>query len=361
MATIQEMLKVAGTIPEAEKFARKLIEEKGPEFLLDLALLLSIQGKFDESEKATEEALKNNPNDMRAKFNLGWHRLRNGKLLEGFKLLNEGRIFDSFGNKPLNTSKPIWDGKSGNNILFSCEGGFGDQIIFVRFAKDIADLGYKVIVSCSAELMDLFSCLNVSAIVDSRVCTNVYHDYWIPSFGFPVIMGYEYSDIDGKPYIKPADDKVKKFSKIIKTYKPLKIGIKWSGNDQFEHQQFRKFPPDLLFDIIRHDNIEVYSLQHDEEAPNDFIDLSPFLKDWSDTAGAIANMDLIISSCTGVAHLSAAMGKQTLIIVPIMPYFIWSKRGNRSPWYDSVKLFRQTKFEKWDDVFIRIKEYLLKM
>jgi hypothetical protein len=357
MATIQEMLKIAGTVQEAEKFARNLIKIKGPEYLLDLSLLLSIQGKFDESKDAIKKALENNPNDVRAKFNLGWHFLRDGKLLEGFKLLNEGRIFDSFGNRPLNTDKPIWDGSSGHHLLFSCEGGFGDQIIFVRFAKEIADLGYKVVISCSTELMDLFSGFDIP-VVDSRVCTNVYHDYWIPSFGLPVIMKYEYDDINGKPYINPKDDKVKKFSKIIKTKKPLKVGIKWSGNEQFEHQQFRRFPPDLLFNILRNDNIEVYSLQYDEDAPDDFIDLSPFLKDWSDTAGVIANMDIIISSCTGVAHLSAAMGKPTLIIVPIMPYFIWANRGDKSPWYDSVTLFRQTKFEEWNDVFDKISYYL---
>jgi sulfotransferase len=107
----------------------------------------------------------------------------------------------------------------------------------------------------------------------------------------------------------------------------------------------------------------VYSLQRDSDIrdlPESVVDLQNQIVTWDDTAAAIANLDLVITSCTSVAHLAAAMGKETWIIVPILPYHVWALPGERSPWYDSVRLFRQEVFGNWDAPLQKVKAELLK-
>ena len=87
-----------------------------------------------------------------------------------------------------------------------------------------------------------------------------------------------------------------------------------------------------------------------ENLPEEIVDLGPHLKTWDDTCAVLSQMNLVISSCTSVAHLSAALGKPTWVIVPALPYFIWAMPGRTSPWYESVTLFRQEKFGDWSSV-----------
>jgi len=88
------------------------------------------------------------------------------------------------------------------------------------------------------------------------------------------------------------------------------------------------------------------------------IDMRYEMKTWKDTAEIIASMDLVISSCTSIAHLSAAMGKETWVISPILPYYIWALPIDTSPWYKNVKLYRQTQYGNWDNPFERIEKDL---
>ena len=97
--------------------------------------------------------------------------------------------------------------------------------------------------------------------------------------------------------------------------------------------------------------VTLYSLQRDQDliANLPFQDLKDDMQSWEDTASIVAGLDLVITSCTSVAHLSAALGVETWIIVPVLPYYLWAVPGNKSAWYDSVKLFRQTKYGDWSE------------
>lgn len=363
MATINEMLKIAGTIENAEKMARKFVKEQGPNFLMDLQLLLSIQGKFDEAFEINNRALKEIPDDLRVKHNRGWFLLRNGEFKKAFEMTNQGRLINTWGNAPIETSKPYWNGETGHRVLVNFEAGFGDQIIFTRFIKTIKEKGCKPIICCAAELMELFSCIDeADAIIQSGADRYIYFDSWFPSMGLPIILNTEEKDLESGSYLKADSEHIQKFKEVIKT-KRLKVGIAWMGNPQFEHEQFRKFSPELMFDAVQQDGIKVHSLQigADVDPPEDVIDLKYLIKTWSDTAGAIANLDLIITSCTSIAHLAAAMGKPTWVITPILPYWIWAKDGDKTPWYDSVKIYRQEKFNEWEHPFEKIRNQIKKM
>jgi hypothetical protein len=143
----------------------------------------------------------------------------------------------------------------------------------------------------------------------------------------------------------------------------LKIGIRWSGNPEFEHEQHRRFPPELMIALSEIPNTSFYSLQRDENCIDGlpFSDMRGQMKTWDDTSNIIADLDLVITSCTSIAHLAGAMGIPTWIVVPIMPYYTWVFPGNTSSWYNSVKLFRQEKYGKWDEPFLKIREELTKL
>ena len=129
--------------------------------LIDLQLEAGIRGDFEKGWEIAQALEKAKPEDDRAAFNRGWYLLRQGQLLEGMKLMDRGRSENVFGN-PSQSSTPKWDGISKGDVLLQLEGGLGDQIQQVRFAKNIANRGSRVIVSCSAELAPLFK--NVTGV-----------------------------------------------------------------------------------------------------------------------------------------------------------------------------------------------------
>ncbi len=316
--------------------------------LLDEAVNYALMGDFINAENLINMQLELEPDDNRAKFNKGWYELAKGNLNKGMRLLACGREENVFGNlSPSNM--PLWLGQDlkDKTVLLNLEGGLGDQICNARFAKNINKLGAKVIARGSAELAkSLLQIPSIIAYVDNEVGCSIYHDYWIPSMSAALLLGLEYSDLDNSPYLpsihKEPDNK-------------LRVGIRWAGNPEFEHEQYRRFDPTPLFELP---GVDLISLQRDSDIiPPDYID-QPNLDTWENTIEVINSLDIIITSCTSIAHMAAAMGKITWIIVPILPYYIWAIPGEHSPWYKSVRLFRQTKKGEWDNVFKKIKQEL---
>ena len=131
--------------------------------------------------------------------------------------------------------------------------------------------------------------------------------------------------------------------------------FKWSGNPQFEHEQHRLFPKEMMLDLAKDKRLKAWSLQ------KEFDDSGlPRLgmADFAQTASELSKIDLVITSCSSTAHLSGALGKETWVIVPTLPYYTWALPGDTSPWYDSVKLFRQTEYGSWEEPFERIRNEL---
>ena len=315
---------------------------------LDKALQHCINGEPDKSE----EILRTMPEDPRALFNLGWHDMRHGLLNKGFEGMNIGRQIEVFGNKHLPgvIPRPNED-ISGKHVILKCEGGFGDEIINFRFAKNYRDRGAIVTVAAHSALVPLFAREGyTTAVIQAVENMGVYYDYWVPAMSAAYCLGMEFDDLDGSPYLTRPE--VKKGDKF-------RVGLKWSGNPEFEHEQHRVFPHEQLFDAVKGHDIEYVSLQRDEgsEFRPDWVK-KVHLHQWTDTVNEIAKCDLVITSCTSIAHCSAALGVETWIVVPIMPYYVWALPGDKSPWYDSVKLFRQEKYGEWDAPFNNVKAEL---
>jgi len=318
---------------------------------LDLQLAASTMGDFSEGWRIAKKIEAEEPNNHRAAFNRGWYYLRQGQIQKGYQLMDRGRLANVFGNQTPSLPTPQWDGKSKGTVLLYLEGGLGDQIHQVRYAKYIAERGCKVVVSCTGALVKLFAKVGgVSAVVQHESMSGVFHDHWVAGMSAVVPLGFELDDLNGAPYItKPVAIKGRK----------KRIGLRWQGNSTFEHEHHKKFPHELMFDAVKDVDCEFISLQRDEgsEFTPPWVN-QVSLDSWEDTQNAVASCDLVISSCTSVSHLSAAMGVETWVITPIMPYFLYALDGDKTPYYDSMRLFRQEVFEDWSHPFSQIKKIL---
>jgi hypothetical protein len=318
---------------------------------LDLQVAAGKMGDFAEGWRLSEKLNAERPNDHRAAYNRSWYLLKQGQIGEGYKQMDRGRYCGIIGERRPETPAPEWDGKTKGTILLYCDHGLGDQIHQVRYARDLVARGNKVVVCCSGQLAGLFSGIEgVSAVVQVGAEFGVFHDFWCYGMTAPNYLGYEMSDLRGDPYIaKPTTIKGRK----------KRIGIRWQGNSKFEDDHNKRFPYELLFKAIKDADAEFISLQRDEgaDACPTWVKQVP-LNTWADTQAAVASCDLVISSCTSVSHLAAAMGVETWVVIPVMGYYLYALDGDKTPYYDTMTLFRQEVFGEWEAPFEKIKERL---
>jgi hypothetical protein len=318
------------------------------------------------SDKIVGPDGKHNPETwIRHSFNRGWFLLQQGDYQKGCQLLENGRFISVYGSGPLKTDKPIFNPEQhsiqGKSIIISLEGGYGDEIIHARFATSFKDQGAsKVYLAAAPEMVSVFSRIpGVDGVILRDAAHTVQHDYWVPGFSAGWVAGHTFSNFPGKPYMSPNQHSVDIWKNLINSDK-VKIGIRWAGNPKFEHQQFRKFPETFMTNLAKYKDVQVYSLQRDHnviQLPEGVTDLQHFLLSWEDTMACIANLDIVITSCTSIAHIAAAMGKETWVCPPILPYHTWaygSPQNNKSPYYDCVTLFRQEEAGKWNPTFQKL-------
>jgi hypothetical protein len=318
---------------------------------LDLQLAASTVGDFAEGWRLAQKLEAEEPNNYRAAYNRGWYYLRQGQIQKGYQLLDQGRRVNVFGNARPDVPTQPWDGKTKGTVMLYLEGGLGDQIHQIRYAKLIAERGCKVVVSCTGPLACLFQDVEgVSAIVQHEATFGIYHDFWVAGMSAVVPLGLELQDLSGAPYLpKPMTIKGRK----------KRIGLRWQGNSKFEAEHHKKFPYELMFDAVKDADAEFISLQRDEgaDACPPWVKQVP-LNSWEETRAAAASCDLVISACTSVSHLAAAMGIETWVVTPVMPYFLYAIDGEATPYYDSMRLIRQETFGDWAAPFEKIKERL---
>ena len=342
---------------------------------IDRELKLMLVGEFDEAWKISEElqaigedrvedprGLKNPEMWTRHSFNRGWFMLQQGHYQEGSQLLENGRYLNVYGGGFLKTAAPLWNPSEhpakGKSIILSLEGGFGDEIIHSRFATQFKEKGFKkVYIAASPELMSVFSRIEgVDKVIQRDQAHTVSHDYWLPGFSAGWVLGNNFDTIDKGNYLSVNPESSIIWDSIINSDK-IKVGIRWAGNPKFEHQQFRLFPDKFLTSLNRYKELQLYSFQRDNNVVNlseDIVDLQHLLISWEDTLAALSKMDLVITSCTSIAHAAAAMGKPTWVVVPILPYHTWAwdaPKSTVSPYYSSVTLYRQQKPKEWKGTF----------
>ena len=261
-----------------------------------------------------------------------------------------------------------WNGESLANkkLLILDEQGHGDTIQFSRYIPYIKKEGGEIIFHVKKALIPLLKSIgNIDSFIewtDNTVDSNLF-DYYIPLLSLPYLFKTDISSIPNKtPYLSVVNSN--KFQELI-TPSKINIGIVWAGNTDQKNDKNRSIPLELFSSLFELDNKELqfYSLQKgppekeliDFKHNDSIVDLSNYIDNYEDTAHAILKLDLVVSVCTSVAHLSSALDKATWVLLCHNSDWRWHLNGSDSPWYPSAKLFRQKSLGNWGSVIEELK------
>jgi Flp pilus assembly protein TadD len=353
-----------GRLEEAIASYHRAIElrPKLVEAYSNLGNVLTDQGKIDEAIAAYRIALSLKPDHAEVHCNLGMCLLLQGDYAPGWREY-EWRWKCGDASEPSSRfSQPLWDGGdlAGRTILLHAEQGFGDTIQFIRYARLVANRGGKVIVECQRELIGLLSQLScVGAWVAYGESLPAF-DVHYPLLSLPLAFGTTLESIPsyGERLRVPAD-RVKLGRQLVAGdwSGKWRVGLVWKGSAEHKNDRHRSIPVSLLSALGVAENVRFFSLQKTAgekrvalPAGMEVVDRTAELRDFADTAALIEQLDLVISVDTAVAHLAAAMGKAVWVLLPFSPDWRWQLGRADSPWYPTMRLFRQRRPGAWGDV-----------
>ena len=329
------------------------------------------------------KALALRPNYPTAKHNLALSLLLHGDFKEGWechesRLITKERAHVYRLIHKLFEIIPKWDGKSslaGKYVLLMHEQGFGDSIQFLRYARLVMDMGARVAIHVKNPLYRLFQSFTpeVTLIRESDPLPPCDCAYVLMSL--PYALGtHTVADIPSYPSYLSADSILKatwreKIANLTQSPQHLRVGIVWGGNPEHGNDRHRSIPMSRFKQLLNLPKIEFYSLQKGKplddlkELPPELVvhDLGSDCQDFADTAAAIANLDLVISVDTSVVHLAGALGHPTWVLIPHVPDWRWLTNREDSPWYPSMRLFRQPALSDWDCVLQQVGQELIKL
>ncbi len=278
---------------------------------------------------------------------------------------------------PFQCPHPQWNGENifDQNLLVYTEQGAGDAIQFIRYLPLLKNKCKKIIFICVKELFSLFSTIKEidQILTPGDILLSEFHTY-IPLMSLPRIFGTNLTNIPAKiPYLQvPLINQEKSWQNLMKLdlipQNNVKIGIVWSGSNTHKDNHNRSCSLKDFSPLFSLKNCAFYSLQKEINMTEkeqlkkyNIQDLSLHLSDFGDTAAVISYLDLIITVDTSVAHLAGALGKQVWTLLCYTPDWRWLLENNHTPWYPTMKLFRQNKPKKWLNVLTEVKQELLKL
>ena len=335
----------------------------------NLGNALLAQHRPDEAIAAYREAVRFNPENADAHFNLSMALLLTGNFREGWEKFEwrwrTGRL------RPRPLAQPPWDGSAlhGRTILLHAEAGLGDTLQFIRYAPLVAGHGGRVIVECQPPLKRLLTRMNENIPVFARGEPLPTFDVHCPLLSLPWLLGTTLETIPANiPYLAADPDDVNTWQARLGPDDRLKVGLVWSGDPRkYDPEcrrvdQRRSFPLAIYAPLAPIAGVQFYSLQKGEAAqqarhPPDgmvLVDHTEALHDFADTAALIANLDLVISVDTSVAHLAGALGKPVWLLSRYNGCWRWLTDRSDTPWYPTMRVFRQQTPDGWDDTMSEV-------
>jgi tetratricopeptide (TPR) repeat protein len=303
-----------------------------------------------------------------------------GHAIYGVALLTRGRLEDGWihnefrwleepllGLRP-GFGSPAWDGQEldGKTILLRTEQGYGDAIQFIRYAPLLKTLGANVIFQVGEGFADLargFS--GVDQVLAERTATAF--DYYAHLLSLPRVFRTGVASTPANvPYLTPSTFHREKWQGRLGTGDKLGVGLVWAGSPRHLRDRQRSMSLETLAPIFGIAGVRFVSLQKGAAGPEfasippgtDVIDLGPELQDFSDTAAVIGQLDLVLCVDTAVAHLAGALGKPVWVMLPTPADWRWLEEREDSPWYPTMRLFRQNRRGEWGEVVERVKAAL---
>ena len=345
------------------------IKSKNPqdtELLLEETFSYSALGQNSKSEKLLFDLIKKPlPEEIERKayHNLSGHYFRKEDIHIGLQHFLKAGEVEAYKNREL-PPFPKWDGTviPGQTIIIDSQCGAGDEVIHVRFMKHLQELGMKPIWTTTRR--DIQKLFNYNGF--ETVCVWDKPDLpkdakWVYALALPYYLNLKVEDLGQTPYIKPLPEKETQYS-YLQEDQNYKIGMFWNSGSGFEQAHFRSIDPQPLFDTLSKTSASLYSLQMPDQTPPEGYNVKNFdisNRDFTDTFSLVSQMDLVITSCTSIAHIAAAQGKEVCVFVPIMEYYIWTSSTGKSWWYgNNVHLFKQKKPRNWDEPLKELGEFL---
>jgi Tfp pilus assembly protein PilF len=331
-------------------------------------LALGFKGRYEEAIAAFTRAVHLKPDYAEAHFHRALGLLLMGRLAEGWQAYEWrwARANAKAGRPPL--ALPDWNGEplAGKGIYLYVEQGYGDAIMFARYAPMVAARGGTVLFCVRPALKELLTGLpGVQVGVEGDTGPRCH--YMCALLSLPRIFQTDLASIPADvPYIHAAPERAAKWRARVPRDGRLNVGLVWAGGRDYAGDRQRTIGLAPMLPLLGDPRIRYVSL-HNELREDDarlmaqHLEIMHFgaeLKDFADTAGLISQLDLVISVDSAVAHLAGAMAKPVWILLPSNPDFRWLLGRDDSPWYPTARLFRQPTTGDWPDVIARIREAL---
>ncbi len=367
LVNLAHLLIEADRPDEAEPIARRATEAM-PRLALayyKLGVALERVGRNDEAIAAMERALELDPKiggDVHA--GLGMTLLRSGQLKRGWAEY-EWRFAAKNGRAGMpSLSSPRWDGGAmpRGTLLIQAEQGLGDTIHFARFAPLARErFGGRVVLRCERRLVDLIKTVEGEIEIASNDSPPSAHDVHVPLLSLPHVLGIETVAVQ-PAYLRADPAGGARWAERMREHPRPRVGLSWAGNPDHSADRQRSIDPRLLVPLGQIGGIAWFSLQRGARAlpPFEVIDWSAQL-DLNETAALMAHLDLVISVDTAIAHLAGALGRPVWTMLSFVSDWRWLTARDDTPWYASMRLFRQPARGDWNAVVTRIAEELRRL
>lgn len=322
----------------------------------NLGIVLHVLGRFAEAEASYRRALAIDPGNAEAHANLATTLLHIGRLEEGWAE-NEWRWRKkTFTSPPRSFPQPRWDGSTldGKTLLLHAEQGFGDTLQFVRYASLAAEMGGRIVVECQPQMKRLLDG-GVWELVAQGESLPPF-DVHTPLLSLPLIFKTTLDTIPlAAGYLTADASLAESWRQRLPDRQGLTVGLVWQGNKAQRKDRTRSIPLALLEPLLDATSSRFVSLQKgdgeeqikDTDFAGRIFDPAPDIADFADTAAIIHNLDLVICVDTAVAHLAGALGKPVWVLLEHVPDWRYMQDRADSPWYASMRLFRQKTPDDW--------------
>ena len=369
LSNLGNALTLTGRPDEGEAYCRQALRLK-PDFAdayHNLGITFGARGEIERALVFNAEALRLNPDHVGARNCQAMWRLQMGDFARGWEEY-EWR-WKKPKVKPRDFPQPLWDGSplEGRTILIHTEQGLGDTLQFIRYAPLVKQRGGTVIVECPTALGQLLAgCTGIDRLI-ARGAPLPSFDVHAPLLSLPRVFGTTLANVPANvPYVVADAALVEYWRSELSSVPGLKIGIAWQGNPRFPADCMRSIPLTHFTPLAQVDGVRLFSLQKGtgrEQLPAvasylPVIDLAHRLDEttggFMDTAAVMKNLDLVVTSDTSIAHLAGALGVPVWVALGFGADWRFLMGREDSPWYPTMRLFRQTRMGDWDGVFERI-------
>jgi tetratricopeptide (TPR) repeat protein len=361
-----------GRLDEAVAACKKAVELSPdiPETYYNLGTALHDSGRFDEAIKVYEHSIRLAPNSWQSHWNLALALLTIGDYPRGWKEF-QWRLDAHFPERQL--FRPRWNGESleGKTILLRSDpGSFGDMLQFARYAKKVAERGGRVVLECLPELKRLLT--NTPGVDRTFVAeqTPPHFDVQCMLMELPLIFGTDLNSIpNAVPYVIPDLQSVRSWGEKLGEKKKLRVGLAWAGasRSMYKGTRGRSMGLAQLQPLANLPGVEFHNLQMGDAASEispytlPLIDHTKEIADFADTAALVANLDLVITVDTAIAHLVGAMGKPVWVMLPFVGDWRYLRDRFDSPWYPTMRLFRTKTVGNWNPLVEEVSDELRKL